>query len=400
MRKFFGSEWLYLFVVIVCLSQYFRPIDAVECEYCGKDFKSLGRHVWRCKQKVLLNNVVTIGNHRNADIPNELEIPEHSLANTNRVIEPTNDPPDIRTENDEVVNDCICYCGKVCKGLRGLQAHKRACRILDIPDMKALFEEELQEVNDVNELNNDGDDNYQHKILENNLKLNGVKLPSSKQEWDLANDFFKTSFPYADDIIDINEYVCNFQKAIYSYFHDNYGEAKKQFANEEYHEFDHYKVMSNRKLKQSLRNLKNSVNPNKGEITFVAKLLRSNLNKSQNTDYETAFDHELKFRKDYWKYCKSTFEPTERIKPDTNENDCYKYFLEKLKSKNKHKKFKIPGWMKKLNSPSVDMDLSEPRYDEIASIVKKMHYRFQEMSHHENNTVAYYLDFLEIKIYC
>ena len=84
MRKFFGSEWLYLFVVIVCLSQYFRPIDAVECEYCGKDFKSLGRHVWRCKQKVLLNNVVTIGNHRNADIPNELEIPEHSLANTNR----------------------------------------------------------------------------------------------------------------------------------------------------------------------------------------------------------------------------------------------------------------------------------------------------------------------------
>ena len=28
--------------------------------------------------------------------------------------------------------------------------------------------------------------------------------------------------------------------------------------------------------------------------------------------------------------------------------------------------------MKKLNSPSVDMNLSEPRYDEIASIVKKM----------------------------
>jgi hypothetical protein len=39
--------------------------------------------------------------------------------------------PDIRedTEVDEVYS---CYCGKVCKGLTGLQAHKRSCRILDL----------------------------------------------------------------------------------------------------------------------------------------------------------------------------------------------------------------------------------------------------------------------------
>ena len=28
----------------------------IVCSFCGKDFKSLGRHVWRCKEKGKLNN--------------------------------------------------------------------------------------------------------------------------------------------------------------------------------------------------------------------------------------------------------------------------------------------------------------------------------------------------------
>ena len=29
-----------------------RRYNATICQYCGKDFKSLGKHVWRCKSRV------------------------------------------------------------------------------------------------------------------------------------------------------------------------------------------------------------------------------------------------------------------------------------------------------------------------------------------------------------
>ena len=243
MARLRRSEWLYLFGILVCFSQLTYKVDAVECEYCHNDFKSLGRHVWRCKQIVLLDNVGIVENNSNADIPEQIEIPERSLANNNGIIEPTNDPPDIRTDEENVNEEFICYCGRVCKGLRGLQAHKRACRILDIPDMKALFEEPLR-INEVEDNEPEVNDD-EHETMEKNLKLNGVKLPTSKDDWNLANDHFKETFPYADEISNIDEYVHNFQQAIYSYFHDTYGSATNTSLDENCREFDRYKDMSN-----------------------------------------------------------------------------------------------------------------------------------------------------------
>ena len=48
------------------------------CNYCGLDFKSLGRHVWRCKEK--LNQ-----NRNEADrLPTALNVTEESLMNTSQ----------------------------------------------------------------------------------------------------------------------------------------------------------------------------------------------------------------------------------------------------------------------------------------------------------------------------
>ena len=92
MSKLFGNEWLRWFVIFVSISPLFLVVNAVECEYCGRDFKSLGRHVWRCKQKVILDDVNIIETNSNIDIPEQIEIPELSIANNNRLIDSTNDP--------------------------------------------------------------------------------------------------------------------------------------------------------------------------------------------------------------------------------------------------------------------------------------------------------------------
>ena len=117
------------------------------------------------------------------------ELPNVSIVNTNNEIPPTNDPPENREsnkdndeelENNEQVNDNLisyfqCYCGKRCKGLRGLQAHKRACKILTIPDLKSLFASPPRCVeyseNSNEDLVND------EEIIEKISMLNGIKLP-------------------------------------------------------------------------------------------------------------------------------------------------------------------------------------------------------------------------------
>ena len=74
--KVFGSNWCYLIVALVVLSCSFNEINGVLCEHCKKDFKGLGRHVWRCKGKVVIDpQTVT-------NIPEETEIPARSLERT------------------------------------------------------------------------------------------------------------------------------------------------------------------------------------------------------------------------------------------------------------------------------------------------------------------------------
>ena len=78
------------------------------CGFCGKDFVVLGRHSWRwrCKDRLIINSV-TVDNPIMADngplthhlqTSQRTETISHSIANTNNVIPPTNDPPEVRGE--------------------------------------------------------------------------------------------------------------------------------------------------------------------------------------------------------------------------------------------------------------------------------------------------------------
>ena len=56
----------------------------------------------------------------------------------------------------------------------------------------------------------------------------------------------------------------------------------------------------------------------------------------------------------------------------TNQPAIYTFFKNRQRAKHVNKSFSSPVWMKKLNQPSKELDLSPPSYREIASIIRKM----------------------------
>jgi glutaredoxin len=74
-------------------------LTSVVCSFCEKDFVTLGRHSWRCKQRV---------NYAEQD---------HSAENTARQT-PVMNSPNVVVSSRTVIK---CCCGKVCKGARGLK---------------------------------------------------------------------------------------------------------------------------------------------------------------------------------------------------------------------------------------------------------------------------------------
>ena len=108
-----------------------------------KRFCSLGRHQWRCKQKINDPNL-----NANSENPTSYEIHVEPVISS-----PTTD----LTKKSGVK----CCCGKVCKGARGLKTHQRSCRVI-----LGLNEELLEHVieqeqssndcrSDLNEIGND-----------------------------------------------------------------------------------------------------------------------------------------------------------------------------------------------------------------------------------------------------
>ena len=78
----------------------------VACSFCGKDFVTLGRHSWRCKQR---------GNQA------------HRIENPPTRELPALNTPIVVIESRTAVK---CCCGKICKGNRGLKMHQRSCRVI------------------------------------------------------------------------------------------------------------------------------------------------------------------------------------------------------------------------------------------------------------------------------
>ena len=80
----------------------------IVCSFCGKDFVKLGRHSWRCKEKV--HHAKGEGHAENAAKQTPITTSRAMIITSRAVLK--------------------CCCGKICKGSRGLKMHQLSCRTL------------------------------------------------------------------------------------------------------------------------------------------------------------------------------------------------------------------------------------------------------------------------------
>ena len=83
-------------------------------------------------------------------------------------------------------------------------------------------------------------------------------------------------------------------------------------------------------------------------------------------------NHKDKLNKNFWKYCKETFEVENNTLPDFDKVVIEQYFRNILKMKGREKTFRLPSWMKTVNHPQSEFDKSIPTYSEISKIISKM----------------------------
>ena len=88
----------------------FAATIVVVCSFYGKEFKSLGRHVWSCKEKMTGNKEK---DQDNVTDEMDAETSPKSLSS------PRRNPPSIN-----------CSCRNVCNGLKGFKMHQHSSRVI------------------------------------------------------------------------------------------------------------------------------------------------------------------------------------------------------------------------------------------------------------------------------
>jgi hypothetical protein len=181
----------------------------VVCSYCGKDFVTLGRHSWRCKQRV--NQAEQSGSEN----PTARKVP---VVNS----------PTVVIESRTVVK---CCCGKICKGTRGLKMHQRSCRVIHGLNSELCSDIEEQAADNstdgvltVGEANNTN-------LAENDTSpvlKKGINLPKRDSEWSTANEYFKSALLLTGPIKsqELNTSIQALNDVIYSYFADTFGHTE------------------------------------------------------------------------------------------------------------------------------------------------------------------------------
>ena len=225
----------------------------VICSFCGGEFKSLGCHAWRCKEKLkTLENEEAV---HPASHNGHTSISSMSVA----------------LQNSEHVSNCKdvkCCCGRLCSGLRGLKRHQRSCHVikgLENETYESLLNCEIDTGQNVcNDIDWD---------LLPNFKP-GIKLPKSDLDWLLASNYFAATIPISGiNDSTINNTLNTMNSVIYDYFHDHFGTLEDTSTS---HLTVKYKDCSNNSLKSKLNSLKQT-NADLVEIKYVAKLLRTKL---------------------------------------------------------------------------------------------------------------------------
>ncbi len=340
-------------------------LSCVICSFCGKDFVSLGRHQWRCKQKINDPNL-----NANSENPTSYEIHVEPVISS-----PTTD----LTKKSGVK----CCCGKVCKGARGLKMHQRSCRVI-----LGLNEELLEHVieqeqssndcrGDLNEIGNDTTfiDNQDDEYPE--LKK-GINLSKTDSEWLTANEYFKFALAPDPPITshDLNLSIKHLNETMYTYFANNFGFVESLPDNTL---VDKYKNHSIKELKKALKLLK-LTDSDVVEIKYVSRLMRNKLKTNPNNNLDNnfpnstdeSFNHDKYFERNFWGYVKKVLNYKESTLPTFDMNDCFSYFKKVLAKINPNKVFHIPKWIPLLPDPSIEFDLQPPTYQQVTNIIRKM----------------------------
>ena len=187
------------------------------CDYCGKDFQVLGRHRWRCSDK--LNNSRQGDNHGNS-YESVIREASYSISDNNSIL----------SQNQQKITKCCC--GKPCKGLRGLKIHQRSCRVIlglgqEITDaiIEAENEEDPATVSDT-------EGQIYDKNNEPILKA-GIKLPKSAQQWKAAEDHFREALPLREISPNcLNENIEQMNRSLYDYFVRKFGKENDRCPSE------------------------------------------------------------------------------------------------------------------------------------------------------------------------
>ena len=139
----------------------------VVCSFCGHEFRSLGRHSWRCKEKLKSSENDDSTRNKGSRKGNI------STNNKNNCVTPQN------------CRQVKCCCGKICNGQRGLKMHQRSCRVV-----QGLGDITVKDTRDTSD-NATGFANPQSSNITVSMPIikPGIKLPKTDFQWKSANDY-------------------------------------------------------------------------------------------------------------------------------------------------------------------------------------------------------------------
>ena len=339
----FGSKLLCILSVLVV------------CEFCGNDFKSLGRHIWRCKSRA--ENPTNQQNNEAPQAP-----PEVAADNVELPVEQPAAGPN--------TTDVHCTCGKKCRGIRGLRMHQRSCRV--IKDLGLKLNEPTEPPEDVRVINDNNQVINDYIVTLPNIKV-GVKLPRSDAQWGLADTFFRSCLPVSDvNNENVNECIELFNSTIYSYFRDTYGTVTQEVDSETIQEFN---GLSKAQLKKRLKELK-AANSDAAKIRYASKLLRSRVSvtspDAQHVNSMASNDHDNLCNKNLWSYAKKFIEKPKSVLPTFDKSTCAEYFRRTLTTINPGKYFRIPSWIPQLSAPTVQFTDKPPTYAKVTRVIRKL----------------------------
>ena len=198
------TKWFIIYLVLYSLLELSK---GEICPDCGNDFISVKRYRWRCKGKLHNTHTTAQGNHENDILHRTIENPPNSLVSLNNDIDSNHGEGhltsyDENKNKNKSDNDFTCYCGKKCKGLRGLIAHQPSCVASNLDDLQTNY----------------ADDEPMSPQQEKIPVKDAIKLPTTKEECETANVYFHANLDLHSDIIDNKNEVLMFQSCIYDYF--------------------------------------------------------------------------------------------------------------------------------------------------------------------------------------